>query len=72
MRLVKLTRVGYSLASNPTHQVTPGMKALYYMRKNGYVATDEQLKDVLGDKYSEAIRNITTGEAPAAYFVRVA
>jgi hypothetical protein len=42
------------------------MKALYYMKRNGNAATDEQLKDYLGDDYAEAMRKITTGKSPAA------
>jgi len=66
MQVLRLTQVGYSLASNPTQNLTPAMKALYYMRRNGNTATDEQLKDYLGNDYSVAIRTITSGKSPAA------
>ncbi len=54
MRIYELTNVGEALASNPTNKVTPAMKVLYWMRRHGGRATDEQIKQFAGLTPSEA------------------
>lgn len=58
MRIYQLTAIGDGIASSPSHQVTPALKVLYFLRRKGGRATDEQLKQfVVSDpsQYQNAI-----------------
>lgn len=43
MRVYALTKIGESVASNPSNNVTPGMKVLYWLKRHGGQGSDEQI-----------------------------
>ena len=49
MQVYGLTSIGKSLASNPTSNLTPAMRVLYMMKRNGGQASDERIKTILSD-----------------------
>lgn len=48
MRIYVLTSVGEALSSNPSNSGSNAMRILYYLRRHGKQASDQQLLDHLG------------------------
>ena len=45
MRIYQLTALGRDMARTPTREMTPGWRVIYYLRRHGGRATDEQIRD---------------------------
>ena len=68
MRIYQLTSVGNSFARTPTPHVTPGWRILYFLRRHGGRATDDQIESFTGlgeDEMKTALRKLTRGSNPA-------
>ena len=48
MRIYQLTDRGKALSYTPTHEMTPGWKVVYFLKRHGGTASDEQIRDFVG------------------------
>ncbi len=72
MRIYQLTSVGQSIGANPTSELTPAMRVIYFLRKHGGRATDEQITMYAGvdaAKLQTIMRTLTRGSNPAVMVV---
>ena len=66
MRIYQLTSIGNSIASSPQNTKTDGVKILYFLRRHGWRATDDQIKSfVIPDesRYMVAMNNLVRAKA---------
>ena len=45
MKIYSLTSVGRAIASNPTQNTSDALRVLYWMRRKGGQATDDEIKE---------------------------
>ena len=67
MRIYMLSPVGESIASNPAKNVTNGLRILYFLRRHGGQATEEQIEEFTGLSRSEIqleMKKMTRGSNP--------
>lgn len=67
MRIYSLTGVGQSIASTPTNNDTPGWRIVYFLRRHGNRASDDQIKQFTGldsATFNHAMAKLTNGENP--------
>lgn len=72
MRIYQLTKVGDSFARTPTNNMTHGWKIIYFLRRHGGRATDDQIVSFTGldeGEVREAMRKLTSGKNPAVNVV---
>lgn len=66
MRIYSLTSVGDSVASSPTHNPSTAQAVLYWLRKHGGQATDDQIRTFAlpeGADYSQTINSLLRSKA---------
>ena len=67
MKIYSLTPIGDKIAHTPVHNVTPGWRVLYFLRRHQGRATDEQIKEFTGlksDEFYVTMRKLTSGKNP--------
>ena len=67
MRIYQLTSVGNSLARTPTNNLTPGWKIVYFLKRHGGRATDDQISAFLGlspEQIRSTMSTLTRGKNP--------
>ncbi len=65
MRVFNMTNMGNHYASQPSNDPSDSLKILYYMRRHQWKSTDEQLSNVVPDKYQlqTALNNLIREKA---------
>jgi transcription initiation factor IIE alpha subunit len=48
VRIYTLTQLGQSLGKTPAKEMTPGWRVVYFLRRHGNQATDEQIMTYTG------------------------
>jgi hypothetical protein len=64
LKILSLSKMGEAVASTPATELTPGWRIIYFLRRRGGSATEEQVKNIIGSEYSLAISKLTHGEKP--------